>query len=597
MSFSSGNLSPHASISPETASRPPQPLTDSWADSARTMAIWGACLTVAGVLAFGVDLPLSRWLVRDDGLLAFDRVIEATEAFGHATTVILIVFAVAMADATNRRSWPRLLAASLGAGLVADIFKACVSRLRPYDGGFGQAEVWDTFQGFLPFLTGAPKGHSFPSAHVAVAAGLALALATLYPKGRTAFGLIVAGVALQRVETGAHFLSDTLFGALVGGAWAAVLFHPRLLGNTFDRWEQRGDQSEATPVAVPLATVDTLPFPAPARVSTVRSLSAVIPIFNEEENVPRLYEGLVPVLDRLGIDCEILFVNDGSSDRSAILLDELAARDARVKVVHFRRNFGQTAAMSAGIQASSGDAVVLLDGDLQNDPTDIPMMLAKLDEGYDLIHGWRKDRHDRFLDRRLPSMIANWIISKVTGFPVHDLGCTLKVIRGDIARELRLYGEMHRFIPILAHARGAKCAEVVTKHHPRRFGVSKYGISRTVRVIMDLITVRFLTRYMVSPMRFFGQMGFVSLGLGAASGVATLAMKLFGGIDMTGNPLLLASFFGGLVGVQFFCLGVLGEVAARVYFQGNGTGPFVSGAYTVRRVVNLSEETAARRAA
>jgi glycosyltransferase involved in cell wall biosynthesis len=253
--------------------------------------------------------------------------------------------------------------------------------------------------------------------------------------------------------------------------------------------------------------------------------------------------------------------------------------------------------MSAGIQASSGDAVVLLDGDLQNDPTDIPMMLAKLDEGYDLIHGWRKDRHDRFLDRRLPSMIANWIISKVTGFPVHDLGCTLKVIRGDIARELRLYGEMHRFIPILAHARGAKCAEVVTKHHPRRFGVSKYGISRTVRVIMDLITVRFLTRYMVSPMRFFGQMGFVSLGLGAASGVATLAMKLFGGVDMTGNPLLLASFFGGLVGVQFFCLGVLGEVAARVYFQGNGTGPFVSGAYTVRRVVNLSEETAARRAA
>jgi glycosyltransferase involved in cell wall biosynthesis/membrane-associated phospholipid phosphatase len=584
-------------VSTDASSVAPPPLAESWSGRSWSLAGYAVALVAAGCAAFAVDLPLSRWLVRDDGLLMFDRVIEAAEAFGHATTVILIIFAVVAADVVNRRTGPRILAASLGAGVVANLVKMIVSRSRPYDGDFSQPEVWDTFAGFLPILTGVAKGHSFPSAHVAVAAGLACALATLYPRGRTAFGLIVAAVVLQRVETGAHYLSDTLFGTLVGGIWATVLFHPRGLGHAFDRWERRGVEASVAPQEEPAPVAATLPFATPVRISSIKSLSAIIPIFNEEENVPRLYSSLVPVLDGLGIDCEIVFVNDGSSDSSALLLDELAARDSRVKVVHFRRNFGQTAAMSAGIDASTGDAVVLLDGDLQNDPTDIPMMLAKLDEGFDLIHGWRKDRHDRFLDRRLPSMIANWLISRVTGFPVHDLGCTLKVIRGDIARELRLYGEMHRFIPILAHARGAKCAEVVTKHHPRRFGVSKYGISRTVRVVMDLITVRFLTRYMVSPMRFFGQIGFVSLGLGAASGAATVAMKLLGGVDMTGNPLLLATFFGGLVGVQFFCLGVLGEVAARVYFQRDTANPLASGAYTIRRMVNLGEETPERRAA
>lgn len=594
MLIASGKPIARDSVSSDACPSVRPPLVDAWSGSDRSLAIGAATLIVAGCAAFAFDLPISRWLVRDDGLLLFDRVIEAAEAFGHATTVILIILAVAAADVVNRRSGPRLLAAALGAGVAANVVKLVVSRTRPYDGGFAQPEVWDTFAGFLPIITGVPKGHSFPSAHVAVAAGLACALVTLYPRGRTMFGLIVAAVALQRVETGAHYLSDTLFGALVGCAWATLLFHPRCLGRMFDGWEGRGQApcAEETP-----PVTATLPFTPPARVTSVRSLSAVIPIFNEEENVPRLYDSITPVLDSLGLECEIVFVNDGSSDRSAMLLDELAARDSRVKVVHFRRNFGQTAAMSAGIQISTGDAVVLLDGDLQNDPTDIPMMLAKLDEGYDLIHGWRKDRHDRFLDRRLPSMIANWLISRVTGFPVHDLGCTLKVIRGEIARELRLYGEMHRFIPILAHARGAKCAEVVTKHHPRRFGVSKYGISRTVRVVMDLITVKFLTRYMVSPMRFFGHIGFVSLGLGAACGAATVAMKLLGGVDMTGNPLLLASFFGGLVGVQFFCLGVLGEVAARVYLQGDNHGPFASGAYTIRRVVNLGDKATERRAA
>ncbi len=312
------------------------------------------------------------------------------------------------------------------------------------------------------------------------------------------------------------------------------------------------------------------------------SVSVVVPIYNEFENIPLLYQQLSQVLPQLGREYEILFVDDGSRDGSIEALQALAAADTRVKVVRFRRNYGQTAALQAGLQFASYDVVVTLDGDLQNDPADIGMLLAKIDEGYDLVHGWRKQRHDAFLNRRLPSLIANWIISKTTRFPIHDLGCTLKAIRREIAQDLELYGEMHRFIPILAHWRGARCIEVVTQHHPRRFGQTKYGISRTLRVVLDLITVKYMLDYSASPMKLFGMLGFGCGLLSVLSGLAVLAMKLGWGVDMTGNPLLLLAVFATLVGVQLLSLGLLGEVSARIYFGSQNKQHF-----TVRELLNF----------
>jgi glycosyltransferase involved in cell wall biosynthesis len=220
-------------------------------------------------------------------------------------------------------------------------------------------------------------------------------------------------------------------------------------------------------------------------------LSVVIPIRNEFENIPHLHEKVAAALNPTALDYEIVLVDDGSNDGSTEVLRELAARDQRVRVIELRRNFGQSAAMLAGIRESSGRYIVTMDGDLQNDPTDIPKMIVKLSEGFDLVHGWRKSRKDRWLDRKLPSWLANKLISRVTGFPVHDLGCTLKAMRREVALELELYGEMHRFIPILADMRGARCLEMEVKHHPRLYGKTKYGIDRTVRVLLDLITVVF----------------------------------------------------------------------------------------------------------
>src|SRR5262245_55178846 len=264
------------------------------------------------------------------------------------------------------------------------------------------------------------------------------------------------------------------------------------------------------------------------------SVSVVVPICNELENISPLYQQLAAVLPSMGRWWEIVFVDDGSTDGSTDRLKEFAARDERVKVVRFRRNYGQTAAMQAGFDHASGDVIVTLDGDLQNDPLDIPMMVNKLDEGYDLVHGWRKLRQDTLVTRKIPSKIANWLISRVTKFPIHDLGCTLKAIRREIAVELELYGEMHRFIPILAHQRGARCAEVVTRHHPRRFGQTKYGLSRTVRVVLDLITVKYMLDYFASPMKLFGRFGLACLLVSLVAGFATIGMKLLGGVDMTG---------------------------------------------------------------
>lgn len=314
------------------------------------------------------------------------------------------------------------------------------------------------------------------------------------------------------------------------------------------------------------------------------SVSVVVPIYNEVENIPLLHEAVTNVMRQLGTPYELILVNDGSRDGSTDALESLARRDPRVKVIDFRKNYGQTAAMQAGIQAASMETTVLLDGDLQNDPTDIPMMLAKLDEGYDLVHGWRKNRQDTFLNRKLPSKIANWVISRVTGFPVHDLGCTLKAIRTEIAQELHLYGEMHRFIPILAHWRGARCAEVVTNHHARRFGTSKYGISRTTRVILDLLTVKYFIQYIVSPMKLFGSIGLMNFAGSFLSGAATCWMKMVDGVDMTGNPLLLLTVLLMVMGVQFLFIGMLGELCSRIYFAATQQTN-----YTVRRRLNFEE--------
>jgi glycosyltransferase involved in cell wall biosynthesis len=311
-------------------------------------------------------------------------------------------------------------------------------------------------------------------------------------------------------------------------------------------------------------------------------LSVVIPVYNERENVRRLYDALSPVLRAMPHEHEILLVDDGSTDGSFEELERLAAIDGHVKVVRFRRNFGQTAAMNAGLHMASGDVIVTMDADLQNDPADIPLMLDKLAEGYDLVHGWRKNRQDAWVNRKLPSKIANWVISRVTGFPVHDLGCTLKAMRREVAQDLQLYGEMHRFIPILAHWRGARCAEVVTRHHPRRFGKSKYGISRTLRVLLDLITVKYMIQYLASPMRLFGKIGLVSILVGLLAGVTTIAMKIGGGVDMTGNPLLLLTVFAEFVGLQFIVLGMLGELGVRTYYESQGKTP-----YTIRELINF----------
>lgn len=333
-----------------------------------------------------------------------------------------------------------------------------------------------------------------------------------------------------------------------------------------------------------------------------RLVSIVVPLMNEEDNVPELHRQLCAAIEPLDRPFEMVLVDDGSTDRTPQIAQALAAKDPRVKLLLFRRNYGQTAAMQAGIDHSQGGVIVTLDGDLQNDPLDIPLMLEKIDEGYDLVHGWRKNRQDAFINRKLPSRIANKLISKTTRFPIHDLGCTLKAIRSEIAKELELYGEMHRFIPILAFQRGARCVEVVTRHHPRRAGQTKYGIGRTSRVVLDLMTVKYMLDYFASPMKLFGKIGLGSAALAIGSGLAAILMKLAVGIDVTGNPMTLATMLFATASIQFFSLGLLGEVNARIYYGSQGKKH-----YAIRQCWNLDQnansqsqpsyESATRRAA
>ena len=315
-------------------------------------------------------------------------------------------------------------------------------------------------------------------------------------------------------------------------------------------------------------------------------ISLFLPVLDEEENLAPMHAKIAVALDELGRTAEVIFVDDGSTDRSLAILKEIAAKDDRVRVISLRRNYGQTAAMAAGIDAAKGEILIPMDADLQNDPADIKRLLEKLDEGYDVVSGWRKNRQDKLISRKIPSQIANRIISWIGGVHLHDYGCSLKAYRRDVLQDVKLYGEMHRFIPILAHQRGARCVEVVTRHHPRRFGQTKYGISRTFRVVLDLMTVTYLLRYFASPMKLFGMAGLGAWTLMFLAGTATVAMKLGGGVDMTGNPLLLLTALSMFVGVQFFSLGLIGEVNARIYYS-DPAKP----SYAVRERVNF--ETAA----
>lgn len=299
-------------------------------------------------------------------------------------------------------------------------------------------------------------------------------------------------------------------------------------------------------------------------------LSVVVPIYNEEENIPILHGRVTQALSDARLDYELILVDDGSSDNSFSALKLLAARDARVKVVRLRRNFGQTAAMAAGFDLAKGRVVVPMDGDLQNDPLDIPLLLARIDEGYDVVSGWRKDRKDTFVNRRLPSILANSVISYMTGVHLHDYGCTLKAYRREVLEDVNLYGEMHRFVPALASQVGARVTEMPVRHHERLHGQSKYGISRTMKVILDLMTVKFLLSYSTKPIQLFGRWGIYTLCAGMLSGAATVYMKLFDHMSMNRNPLFILTAFLLFMGVQFIVMGLLAELSARTYYEAQG---------------------------
>ena len=304
-------------------------------------------------------------------------------------------------------------------------------------------------------------------------------------------------------------------------------------------------------------------------------ISLVIPVYNEEENLKLLYQKLKETLEPLGKEHEIIFVDDGSQDNSPKILDQLARKDPHVKVIHFRRNFGQTAALAAGFDLAQGEIVVTLDADLQNDPADIPKLLEKMEEGYDVVSGWRKDRKDPYLSRILPSAMANWLISKVTGVKLHDYGCTLKAYRQEVVKELNLYGELHRFLPALASWMGVRIAEIPVTHHPRRFGKSKYGISRTFRVILDLILVQFLLRYSTRPIRIFGGAGLISFVLGLLLGCYLSIIKILFRHPIGNRPLLILSVLLIILGIQLLSLGILGEFLTRIYYEGQNKKPYV----------------------
>jgi len=304
-------------------------------------------------------------------------------------------------------------------------------------------------------------------------------------------------------------------------------------------------------------------------------ISVVIPLFNEEDNVQPLLDELFAELEKLGRTYEIICIDDGSRDGTFNELQHYAARREELRVIRFRLNFGQTAAMSAGIESARGDVIVPMDGDLQNDPADIGKLLGQLDAGSDVVSGWRRDRKDREFGRKLPSRIANRLISTISGVRLHDYGCSLKAYRRDVLRDVKLYGEMHRFIPIYASWQGARVTEMVVKHRARRAGTSKYGLSRTFKVLLDLMVVKFLASYATKPIYVFGGFGFLSLGLAGAAFVWAVYYKLAGLKDFVETPLPLVTVMFTLVGALSLLMGLLAELVIRTYYESQGKRPYL----------------------
>ncbi len=315
-------------------------------------------------------------------------------------------------------------------------------------------------------------------------------------------------------------------------------------------------------------------------------LSLVVPVYNEEENLPLLFNAIHEALDALALTWELILVDDGSRDNSLTVLNELVVKDPQhVRGIVFRRNFGQTAAIAAGIDHATGEVVILLDADLQNDPADIPMLLAKLDEGYDVVSGWRKDRQDTYLTRTLPSNAANWLISEVTGVHLHDYGCTLKAYRRDALTGFRLYGEMHRFIPVYAHAVGAKITEIPVHHHPRKYGKAKYGLERTIKVVLDLFTVKFLLDYSRKPIYLFGGTGMSLIIVSTLALFALLIRRVFWGVPVLTSPFFLMAVMFIIMGFQSILMGLIAELQVRTYYESQAKPT-----YTILKTIGFPEK-------
>ena len=311
-------------------------------------------------------------------------------------------------------------------------------------------------------------------------------------------------------------------------------------------------------------------------------LSIVIPVYNEEENIKKLHKELADVLGKLNLAYEVIWVNDGSKDASLAVLEALAKTDTHTKVLNFVYNFGQTAAMSAGIKYATGDIIIPMDADLQNDPTDIPQFLSKIEEGYDVVSGWRKNRKDAFIMRKIPSWMANSIIRKITGVSIHDYGCSMKAYKRDLLQGINLYGEMHRFIPAYISWHGGKVTEIVVHHRARIHGETKYGISRTFRVILDLILIKFLSKYMNRPIHFFGGMGFIALFLGFIAAATAIVFKVIHYKTIIETPLPIFSALLIIVGVQLIVMGIIAEMLMRVYYESQKKDPYI-----VKETINI----------
>jgi len=317
-------------------------------------------------------------------------------------------------------------------------------------------------------------------------------------------------------------------------------------------------------------------------------LSIIVPIYNEEGNLRQLQQEIFAVLDSRDVPFEVIFIDDGSSDGSAEILRQLAGEDQRVKVVQFRRNFGQTAALMAGIKHARGDILIPMDGDLQNDPQDIPRLLEKLEEGYDVVSGWRRSRQDKTISRVLPSMLANRLISLISGVTLHDYGCTLKAYRSDVLKDVKLYGEMHRFIPIYSSWYGGRVCEIAVNHRPRIHGTSKYGWKRTFKVILDLMVVQFLSKYDTKPIYVFGAVGLFIFVAAVISGSTAIGLRLFAGISFISTPLPLLTALCLILSIVTILMGLLAELLVRIYYESSERPT-----YLIREEINLDNDNSA----